>query len=198
MGHGTCGCGDAGCETEESTGNGLCPYCGVQGLFVKNNTVRHVVKESGRGELGLEDYYLCLEANCPSGYFNNELNKTILLDHFKRPVWFKSGADPLYDCYCKSITEDEVVTTVVETGLSDRKAISTYLKGGVGDNCEITSPLGKCCSDGFNLMVRNGLTVKFVLEQYSHLKPNSKTEEEQVAVAMSASCGCGGNCACAS
>jgi hypothetical protein len=71
MGKGSCGCSDSACSVDEGISDGICPVCSRQGLFVQNKTVQHVIKESGRQDLGDENYYLCLEANCPNGYYNN-------------------------------------------------------------------------------------------------------------------------------
>jgi bacterioferritin-associated ferredoxin len=143
------------------------------------------------------DFHLCLDHHCAVGYFNNKQQVVIGRDSFKRPIWFKSGSDTLYACYCKSITEEDVIKTVVETGLKDIDSISHYLKGGRGDNCEITNPTGQKCDDGFGLMIRNGHTVKFVLEQYGHLEPDKLKDAPDVAEAAHKEVmGCGSGCGC--
>ncbi|MHA1954140.1 MAG: hypothetical protein ACW96U_09380, partial [Candidatus Heimdallarchaeaceae archaeon] len=110
------------------------------------------------------------------GYFNNETRKTVHISELKRPLWYKEGADPIYACYCTNITEDDIVRTVIETGLRDMRHIMFYLKGRFGNACKYKNPLGICCIDTFNSMIVKGLRIKQNRKIPDELNPSLQEE----------------------
>lgn len=133
--------------------NHICPRCGGEGKQVSLNTVKHVVQSELKDSVSSDTYYLCMTPDCGTGYFCNSEHHDIAWSKFKRPVWFKTGADPVIACYCKSIKESEVIETVQTTELRTVKEIMHYLRGEVGSHCEITNPQGSCCSGFFREII---------------------------------------------
>ncbi len=131
----------------------LCPRCGGVGRPVKLNTVQHVVKSELRDSVSSESYFLCMTPECGTGYFCNVEGHDIPWSKFKRPVWFKVGADPVIACYCKNIKEKEVIDTVLNTDFRSVKDIMMHLRGEMGSHCEITNPQGSCCSSFFQQII---------------------------------------------
>lgn len=153
-----------------------CPKCGTEGQLVSNFTVKRIVNKEIKDKIADADFYLCMDSRCVIGYFNNEVQKTIHMSDFKRPLWYKEGADPIYACYCTSITEEDIVKTVIETGLRNMRHIMFYLKGRFGNTCRYKNPLGICCVDTFNSMIVKGLRIKQNRKIPEELNPSLKEE----------------------
>ncbi|MDY0133110.1 MAG: (2Fe-2S)-binding protein [Desulforegulaceae bacterium] len=134
-----------------------CPDCGEPGQKIKNETVLFAVKKSFKEKIGKKDFSLCRNPDCETGYFNNDINTKIHKNDFKRPIWFKTGADPVIICYCKNIKEEDIIKTVVKTGLDEINKITFYLKNSLGENCRINNPTGHCCSGAFKDTIKKGL-----------------------------------------
>jgi len=158
----------------------LCPQCGEAGQPVANVTATHIVKPAKKPEVGEYDVHLCKNPHCAVGYFNREQQMTIDKEDFRKPIWFKEGADPVYACYCKSITEGEVIRTVVESGLTDMKEIMLHLRGSLGSNCRKTNPAGHCCTQAFNEMIAKGVVVREALTKTPDLVVDSKAVDKNV------------------
>ncbi|MCK5882689.1 MAG: hypothetical protein KAG61_03290 [Bacteriovoracaceae bacterium] len=131
----------------------ICPRCGGEGKQVPLKTVKHVVQAELQDSVCSNTYYLCMTPDCGTGYFCNSEQHDIAWSYFKRPVWFKTGADPIVACYCKNIKATEVVETVKSTDLRTVKEIMHHLRGEVGSHCEITNPQGSCCSSFFQEVI---------------------------------------------
>lgn len=191
---------------KNSDAENICPECGEIGQTVKNITVSHVVKAEKREVAGKLDFHLCKSPKCEIGYFNQAEGQTIHKDDLKRPVWFKDGADPVYGCYCLSITEDEVIKAVVETNLTEMKEVMLYLRGSLGSHCQKTNPAGHCCTQAFNEMIKKGLDIKAILFKYDELSVDSVRVDRLTLVEkvqnVGKSCGCSSgdaaksDCAC--
>ncbi len=158
--------------TEESK----CSQCGVKGQRVGSFTVKRFVKKHLKEKIAETEYYLCLDAKCEIGYFNNSLKETVHKSDLKKPLWYKDDADPVYACYCTSITEEDTVKSVIETGLRDMRHIMFYLKGRFGNTCRYKNPLGICCVDTFNSMIVKGLRIKQNRKIPEELNPSLKEE----------------------
>ncbi|NPD87755.1 MAG: hypothetical protein HGN29_03480 [Asgard group archaeon] len=153
-----------------------CPQCGTEGQLVKNFTVRRIVNKKIKDKIADADFFLCKNPQCEIGYYNNEVQKTVHKSEFKKPLWYKVGADPIYACYCTNITEDDIVRTVIETGLRDMRHIMFYLKGRFGNTCRYKNPQGICCVDTFNSMIVKGLRIKQNRKIPEELNPALKEE----------------------
>jgi len=169
-----------------TTANNLCPHCGEAGQPVPFETVSHLVKKPQRPQPA-DDYHLCGNPRCEVGYFRPGNEESIHKDNLKRPIWFKEGADPVYACYCKSITEQDVIRTVVETGLTDMKEIMLQLRGSLESTCRKTNPAGHCCTQAFNAMIQKGLAVREALTKTPNLVVDSVPVDKGV---LNAKAGC--------
>src|SRR5674536_52784 len=99
------------CKTEN---NNLCLLCEKQGTLVKNITVKHMVLDELREQVGDNDYYLCMNEKCDITYYNTESNMKFNKQQAKLPIWFKRDANPKYACYCSKITEEQVINAVLK------------------------------------------------------------------------------------
>lgn len=123
--------------------NGTCPICNTESIKVKNITVRHLVTDDRIDFVGDLDYFLCINEECNIVYFNSNIrfNK----NHVKVPIWFKKDADPKYVCYCSKVTEEQVITAVMEGSANNMKEVLNVTGAMTNPQCQIKNPLGKCC-----------------------------------------------------
>ncbi len=157
-----------------------CSECGEQGQFVKNITVKHIVKKDISKDLNDEDFHLCRNPSCIVGYYNTDTNVIVNKDDFKRPIWLKEGSNPVIACYCGNIKDDDIIKAVVETDLTELQPIMIYLHGSIGDKCQVTNPTGHCCTAFFKETIAKGLTIKETLKEYGDLKVDSKEVPKEV------------------
>ena len=154
-----CSCNDSN-DVSQIMENYLCPQCEQPGMPVPLETVKHQVKTKYRSYVDDLEYSLCMHKDCKTAYFAH--NSKNVLDHslLKRPLWYKSYSEKILLCYCLNITENEVIRTVVETGLTESDLIMMHLRGRFGWQCKITNPTGKCCSDEFQAGIELGIKVR--------------------------------------
>lgn len=152
---------------------GVCPICQKDGVWVSNQTVRCMVKKEAIDRVGYYGFFLCSGPSCRVGYFNNEIKQIVTTDHLLKPIWFKVGVNPLYACYCRSITKEEVLRTVLETNLDDRYSIILYLRGEGDSRCKVSNPAGRCCDRDFIRMIDEALKIKKILLRYENYNLNS-------------------------
>ena len=135
-----------------------CPTCGETGQKVANETVRHILKSKNKKSVGEEEFYLCMNPECDAAYFSSKLvfSKSAL----KKPLWYKTDANPKYACYCRKITQEELTHAVLQTGLTEAGEIMLHLRGNVKSNCRINNPTGHCCHPVFNEMIEEALRTK--------------------------------------
>jgi bacterioferritin-associated ferredoxin len=140
-----------------------CPTCSKAGQEVSNETVKHILKAKHSSRIGENDYYLCMNPDCDIAYYNSEsvFEKSAL----DKPLWYKKDANPKYACYCRKITPEEVIKTIMETGLTEADDIMFHLHGIVKSNCKINNPTRHCCHPAFNQMIKNALENKAVMNQ---------------------------------
>ncbi len=138
----------------------ICPTCGREGVYVAKETVEHVVKRHLKETVNTGDFHLCMTPKCPTGYYSLQQKVVIHKDEFKRPIGFKTGSDPVIICYCANIKEQEIIDTVMETGLSDMKEIIIHLRGRMEKVCKHTSPTGHCCTRNFKAVIQKGIEKK--------------------------------------
>ena len=157
-----------------------CPECEEQGQFVKNITVKHIVKKDMKDTVGEHDCHLCRNPSCDVGYYNTDEKIVIKKDSFKRPIWLKEGSDPVIACYCGNIKEEDILKTVIETELTELQPIMIYLHGSIGCDCQKTNPTGHCCTAFFKSTIEKGLAIKETLIKYGSLAIDSKEVPEEV------------------
>ena len=130
------------CKTEN---NNLCPICEKQGTLVKNITVKHMVLDELRVQVGDNDYYLCMNEECDITYYNTESNMKFNKQQVKVPIWFKKDANPKYACYCSKITEEQVINAVLKDGATNMEEVLRITGAMSNSQCQKKNPLGKCC-----------------------------------------------------
>jgi len=128
-----------------SAGSLPCPVCGKAGGVVSGDTVRKLIKP-GLPASG-DKYFICVNAACEAVYFS-EAELVYKQADVSVPVYFKTGALPVYACYCAGVTKAQVLHAVKKTGATRWAAIIKEINGSVPKcNCAEKNPLGKCCSE---------------------------------------------------
>ena len=84
-----------------------CPKCGKEGVQVEKITVANHSKETC-WPLGDEQFYMCENPDCDVVYYNASMRKLRRSDARTR-VTFKERSSPRPLCYCKQVTEEDVV-----------------------------------------------------------------------------------------
>ncbi|MBW8383475.1 MAG: (2Fe-2S)-binding protein [Youngiibacter sp.] len=124
--------------------NGSCPVCGNEGISVGAFIVGHLVEDEYRNLVLGERYRICMDENCDVVYFNSEDQISFRKNQVRVPIWFKSGADPKYACYCSKVTEAQVIEAVLNGArtVAEVNAATGAMKN---SNCRENNPLGVCC-----------------------------------------------------
>lgn len=120
-----------------------CPYCREGGLEVEKITVANHVKETC-WPIGDESYFFCENPECEVVYFNTA-GRSITKGDVKTRVTFKEKAAPRLLCYCKQVTEEDVVKAIAN-GASSFEEVRQATGIGGGGHCKVTNPAGRCCS----------------------------------------------------
>jgi NAD(P)H-nitrite reductase large subunit len=123
---------------------GGCPVCGNEGISVGTFIVGHLVEDEYRNLVLGERYRICMDENCDVVYFNSEDQISFRKNQVRVPIWFKSGADPKYACYCSKVTEAQVIEAVLNGArtVAEVNAATGAMKN---SNCRENNPLGVCC-----------------------------------------------------
>ncbi len=138
----------------------LCPVCKKAGIKVRNITVKHLVLETIIGQVGTDDYYLCMNEECNVVYFNSESRVRFNKEQVKVPIWFKKDANPKYACYCSKVTEEQVINAIVKDGAETMKDVLKLTGAMKNAQCQKNNPLGKCCHQIVQNAINKGLSLK--------------------------------------
>ena len=138
----------------------LCPVCKSKGISIKNTTIRHMVYDDLLKQIGNDDYYLCMNDECHTVYYNQESGIRFNKEEVKVPIWFKKDADPKYACYCNMVTEEQIIAAVVNNGARDMKDIIRLTGAMKNGQCEIKNPSGKCCHSVVQTAINKGIIIK--------------------------------------
>lgn len=140
----TCACGNPACGKPAGHSQ-PCPLCGEASVdLVAGDTVRKMLKP-GLPAAG-DKYFLCSEPGCEAVYFSDKL--VYKQADVTVPVFFKTGAEPVYACYCAGVTKAEVIAAADKLRATRWAAVIREIKGSVPKcRCAETNPLGVCCSD---------------------------------------------------
>lgn len=87
-----------------------------------------------------------MNEECDIVYFSTNLNVSYSKQQIKVPIWYKKDANPKYICYCNQVTEQQIISAVLNEGAKDMKDIIRLTGAMKNGKCEINNPLGKCCS----------------------------------------------------
>ena len=118
-----------------------CPVCGGKSQKVKNITVISLIKDELQDKAGDRDYYLCLSRDCGVVYFGPDIFHK---GDLKVRVWFKEKDHPRPVCYCKGVTERDILRHIAEIKCcSNFKDIQEHTGANTGKECLIKNPTGR-------------------------------------------------------
>ncbi|MEN3057081.1 MAG: (2Fe-2S)-binding protein [Candidatus Methanosuratincola petrocarbonis] len=130
-----------------------CPICKKQGLPVDRATVICHAKESV-WPIGEVPYYICENSSCKVVYYSTKgyLTKA----EVKTRVTFKENDPPRPLCYCKQVTEEDVIGAIGKGANTVEQVIEATGIGG-GGLCKFTNPYGRCCSRHYLPFIKRAL-----------------------------------------
>lgn len=131
-----------------------CPLCGRPGLDVERITVAAHTKEA-KWPLGDDQYLHCPTPGCEAIYFTSS-GKVLRRADVKTRVTFKEASSPRPLCYCKQVTEEDVVKAI-ENGARTFEEVKQATGIGGGGHCKITNPAGRCCSRNYRPFIEGEL-----------------------------------------
>jgi len=124
-----------------------CPNCTKEGLEVERITVINHVKES-RWPISNEKFLYCENPACQTVYFTESGDQVFTKRDVKSRVTFKERTSPRPLCYCKNVTEEDVVKAI-ENGAVTLEEVKKVTGIGGGGFCKFTNPMGRCCSRNY-------------------------------------------------
>ena len=133
----------------------VCPRCKKTGIDVEKITVAAHAKESC-WPLGDEPYSYCDNPVCEVIYFAVSGNRLLKKSEVKTRVTFKEKSPPRPLCYCKQVTEEDVIASI-EKGARSFEEVKLATGIGGGGQCKITNPAGKCCSRNYQPFIEQEL-----------------------------------------
>ena len=132
----------------------VCPKCGEKGVRVKSGTVRYLLDDEHRIAVTDKIYGLCLTPDCAVSWYAQGGSHFFTTDQTATPIWTKADVDPIMACYCNEITKNMVFDAVKTNGLNDMQDIIEHYRGKMKSMCAVKNPMGKCCSESFNTMIK--------------------------------------------
>jgi bacterioferritin-associated ferredoxin len=139
----------------------VCPNCKKVGLEVEKITVANHAKESC-WPLGDEKYSICDNPNCRVVYFTSSGNRSLEKSDVKTRVTFKEKSAPRPLCYCKQVTEEDIIKAI-ENGAKTFEEVRKATDIGGGGQCKITNPAGRCCSHNYMPFIEKELAKRGVV-----------------------------------
>lgn len=127
---------------------------------MKNITVKHLVIEEFVDRINEDIYFICINQDCNIVYFSHDLKISYLKNQIKVPIWLKKDANPKYICYCNQVTEQQIISAVLNDGAKNMKDIIRLTGAMKNGKCEISNPLGKCCSPFIQETINKALSIK--------------------------------------
>jgi bacterioferritin-associated ferredoxin len=133
----------------------VCPNCRKKGMVVEKITVANHAQESC-WPLGDEKYSICENPDCDVVYFTTSGSRLLRKSDVKTRVTFKEKNAPRPLCYCKQVTEEDVIKAI---GNGARTFEEVRLATGIGGGgqCTITNPAGRCCSRNYKPFIEKEL-----------------------------------------
>jgi len=132
-----------------------CPVCKEEGIVVEKITVANHVKESC-WPLGEEVFHFCDNPDCEVIYFTASGNRVIKKTGVKTRVTFKVKDSPRPLCYCKQVTEEDVIDAI-RNGAKTFEEVKLVTGIGGGGQCKVTNPSGRCCSRNYRPFIEREL-----------------------------------------
>ncbi len=131
--------------------------------MVERITVANHTKESC-WPLGEEQYFHCDNPDCEVVYYTESGSRILKRGDVKTRVTFKEKTSPRPLCYCKQVTEEDVIRAI-ENGATTFDEVRRATGIGGGGQCKITNPAGRCCSRNYRPFIENELRRKGHLQQ---------------------------------
>ncbi len=102
-----------------------------------------MVKDNLVESVGFPDYHLCMTEDCNVVYFTPD--KIYYRTDLTVPVWYKTGADPKFICYCNKVTQEQIENAVVNSNAYNIKDVVKLTGAMENGQCLLNNPTGKCC-----------------------------------------------------
>jgi len=129
-----------------------CQTCNISGQLVPNTVFNSILVTESKSKIDLEKKnYICLNPECNTAYYNDEL--TISKSELKRELWFKKGTERKIICYCNNIDKSMMKDAIVNHNLSTWEEITSHYRKKVIEKCDILNPTGFCCRNTFDKVV---------------------------------------------
>ncbi|MEM4658614.1 MAG: (2Fe-2S)-binding protein [Candidatus Methanosuratincola sp.] len=131
----------------------VCPLCKRRGLSVEKVTVICHARESV-WPIADDQYYICETPSCNVVYYSSRgyLTKADV----KSRVTTKESDPPRPLCYCKQVTEEDVISAIRNGAKTLDEVIEATGIGG-GGLCKFTNPYGRCCSRNYIPFIKRAL-----------------------------------------
>lgn len=101
-----------------------------------------------------------MNEDCSIVYFSSDLKVSYSKEQIKVPIWFKKDANPKYICYCNQVTEQQIISAVLNDGAKDMKDIIRLTGAMKNGKCEVNNPLGRCCGPVIQETISKALKLK--------------------------------------
>jgi bacterioferritin-associated ferredoxin len=124
-------------------------------MEVERITIGNHVKEAC-WPLGNEKFFICENSVCEVVYFSESGNMILKKKDVKTRVTFKEMDPPRPLCYCKQVTEDDVIAAI-DKGAKSFEEVKLATGIGGGGQCKITNPAGRCCSRNYKPFIAREL-----------------------------------------
>ncbi len=102
-----------------------------------------------------EKYSFCDTHDCDVIYFTAS-GRMLKRADVKTRVTFKERDSPRPLCYCKQVTEEDVIRAI-EKGAKTFDEVKLATGIGGGGQCKIMNPAGRCCSRNYKPFIENEL-----------------------------------------
>lgn len=142
----TGGCSSPACCSSPSSNTSVatCPVCQQAGQAVPEITVRSLVRPSCQEQVQAQQWWACLNHDCPAVYFTQASSPVFYQADLTVPVWWKDDGDEVPLCYCKNVTRRKIREAIHQAGKKSMKEVLAYT-GAFGNQCLTKNPLGRCC-----------------------------------------------------
>lgn len=130
------------CGSEHSPSDKPCPECGTRGKRVAGITVASLLNTKGREKIFATRYNLCLSPSCQVVYYGDD-GSLFTKDQVRVPVWFKEQASPRIICYCKNVTDSDILEHIVTRQCCNSlREIQEHTGANTGHECLTKNPAG--------------------------------------------------------
>ncbi|MDN5325801.1 MAG: hypothetical protein PWP41_497 [Moorella sp. (in: firmicutes)] len=130
------------CGSKQWAAGNPCPECGTSGKRVASLTIASLLNTEVRENLTATRYNLCLSPSCQVVYYGDD-GSLFTKDQVRVPVWFKEQAPPRIICYCKNVTDSEILEHIVTRQCCNSlQDIREHTRANTGHECLTKNPAG--------------------------------------------------------